>query len=270
MQLAVQENLLGDASLRERAALARELGFDAVELRDAGRARSPELAAARRDGVVMPTVYPLLSGYLGDFDCARRRQAVAQMRDQLSGIAEAGGRAAIAPAACGMFSRRLPPFTPPRSADEDRDVLLESLDELGEHAAREGVLMLLEPINRYEDHMVNTVGQAAELCRELGQPAVRIAADTYHMNIEEADVCAALASVAPLLGAVHLSDSNRFEPGAGHVDFGAVLATLRGARFDGALSLECRLSGDAVPALLRSATMLRRLLDEDWTWSAAR
>ena len=270
MELAVQENLLGDGSLRERAALARELGFDAVELRDASVARTRELAGARREGVRMPTVYPKPCGYLGDFDRDRRRRAILDLRDQLSGIADAGGRAAIAPAACGMFSRRLPPFTPPRSSEEDRDVLLDSLHALGEHASREGVLMLLEPLNRYEDHMVNTVGQAAELCRELGQPSVRIAADTYHMNIEEADVCAALASVAPLLGAVHLSDSNRFEPGAGHVDFGAVLATLRGARYEGTLSLDCRPSGDAVPALLRSATMLRRLLDEDWTWSAAR
>jgi sugar phosphate isomerase/epimerase len=270
MLLAVQENLLGDGSLRERAALARELGFDAVELRDASIGRSPELAAARRDGVRMPSVSPVLRGFLGDFDRDRRRRAIASLREQLSGIADAGGRAVIAPAARGMFSRRLPPFTPPRSAEEDRDVLLEGLHELGEHARREGVLMLLEPLNRYEDHMVNTVAQAAELCRELGQPAVRILADTYHMNIEETDVCAALAAVAPLLGGVHLSDSNRFEPGAGHVDFGAVLATLRGARFDGVVSLECRLSGDAVPALLRSATMLRRLLDEDWTWSAAR
>ena len=71
-----------------------------------------------------------------------------------------------------------------------------------------------EPLNRYEDHMVNTLAQGAELIRG-GLPGVRLLADTYHMNIEEDDLCAALRAVADVLGAVHLSDSNRAQPGHG-------------------------------------------------------
>src|SRR4028119_1149477 len=96
------------------------------------------------------------------------------------------------PAAWGMFSRRLPPFTPPRSPERDREVLLDALGRLGEVAAREGVLLLLEPLNRYEDHMVNTVAEAAELARATGLASVAVGADTYHMNIEEADPLAAV------------------------------------------------------------------------------
>ena len=72
--------------------------------------------------------------------------------------------------------------------------------------------------------MVNTVAQAAELVREAGSPGVRILADTYHMNIEEDDPCAALRAAGDLLGAVHLSDSNRHQPGTGHVPFAAIVA----------------------------------------------
>ena len=104
-------------------------------------------------------------------------------------------------------------------------------------------MLLFEPLNRYEDHMVNTVAQAAELiARRL--PGVRVLADTYHMNIEEDDPCAALRAAAGLLGAVHLSDSNRHQPGTGHVPFEAIIATLREIGFDGVLSVECRLRGE--------------------------
>ena len=68
------------------------------------------------------------------------------------------------PASYGMFSRRLPPFEPPRSPEEDRDgAARRRSPTLGEHAAREGVALVLEPLNRYEDHMVNTLEQAVEL-----------------------------------------------------------------------------------------------------------
>ena len=149
----------------------------------------------------------------------------------------------ITPAAWGMFTRRLPPFDePPRTPDEDREVLRAGLAELGAHAAAAGVSVFFEPLNRYEDHMVNTLAQGAALID--GLPGVRLLADTYHMNIEEDDLCAALRSVADVLGAVHLSDSNRAQPGTGHVPFAAVIATLREVGFDGVLSVECRLRGE--------------------------
>ena len=62
-----------------------------------------------------------------------------------------------------MHSNRLPPFAAPRTPEEDRDILLEMLGALGSHAAARGVAVYLEPLNRYEDHMVNTLAQGAEL-----------------------------------------------------------------------------------------------------------
>ena len=123
-------------------------------------------------------------------------------------------------------------------------------------------MLLFEPLNRYEDHMVNTVAAAAELVRATGSPAVRILADTYHMNIEEDDPCAALRSAGDLLGAVHVSDSNRHQPGTGHVPFGAIVATLREMRFDGVLSVECRLRGEPEQAVRDCGRFLRGLLDD--------
>jgi sugar phosphate isomerase/epimerase len=252
MILAIQENLVpGD----DKLAFARSAGFDGLELRDATR---PGLEALRGSA---PTVCPELPGWLGDFDPDRRARALDALRAQLDGIAALGGHGVVTPAAWGMFTRRLPPFDePPRTPEQDREVLLEGLASLGEHAERAGAVLLFEPLNRYEDHMVNTVGQAAELVREAGSPGVRILADTYHMNIEEDDVCAALRSAGDLLGAVHVSDSNRHQPGTGHVPFDAVVATLREIGFDGVLSVECRLRGEPEQAVRDCGRFLRALL----------
>jgi sugar phosphate isomerase/epimerase len=253
--LAIQENLVPRESPAGKLTFAREAGFDALELRDATR---PGLEAVRD---AAPTVCPELPGWLGDFDPDRRRRALDALRAQLDGIAALGGQGAITPAAWGVFTRRLPPFDePPRTPREDREVLLEGLSAMGAHAERTGAVLLLEPLNRYEDHMVNTVAQAAELVREAGSPGVRVLADTYHMNIEEDDPCAALRAAGDLLGAVHASDSNRHQPGTGHVPFPAIVRTLREMGFDGVLSVECRLRGEPEQAVRGCGAYLRDLV----------
>jgi sugar phosphate isomerase/epimerase len=255
--LAIQENLVPGDGLAAQLDAALAAGFDGLELRDAARAGLEPVQGRA------PTACPALDGWLGDFDAAGRRRARDGLRRQLDGIVALGGHGVIAPAAWGMFTRRLPPFDePPRTPEEDRDVLVEGLAELGAHADQVGAVLLFEPLNRYEDHMVNTVAQAADLIAAAGSPGVRILADTYHMNIEEDDLCASLRSVSGVLGAVHLSDSNRHQPGTGHVPFPAIVATLREIGFGGVLSVECRPRGEPGEALRECGRYLRDLLDD--------
>jgi sugar phosphate isomerase/epimerase len=261
VRLTCQEQLLPGGSLAEKWDAAQRLGYDGIELRGQGghriRERLPELHRARRDGVVMPTVCVDMPHFIGAFDPELRRDAVANMRTQLSVIAEIGGTSAMTPASYGMFSRRLPPFEPPRDPDGDREVLLDGLGELGRHAAAEGVRILLEPLNRYEDHMVNRLEQAVELARATGLDSVAVVADSYHMNIEETDPGAALVAAADRLAHVQVSDSNRLEPGAGHLDWPAFLGALERIGYAGDLAVECRLSGPAEQVLGKASGMLR-------------
>ncbi|GII79270.1 xylose isomerase [Sphaerisporangium rufum] len=261
MRLAVQENLVPGDSLPEKFEIALRAGFDALELRGGGdlalEARLPELRRALAGGVVMPTICVDMTHFIGDFDAGRRADAVRQLSSQLAVAGELGCVGVTTPASWGQFSLRLPPFTPPRPPEEDREVLAEALAVLGERAAHHGVLIMLEPLNRYENHMVNTLAQAAALC---ASPAVRITADTYHMNIEEDDPCGALADAAPYLGHVQVSESNRNQPGTGHIDWAAHLAVLDAIGYDGHLALECRLRGEPVAALTRTAAFLRGYL----------
>src|SRR5215211_4751452 len=171
MKLSCQEQLLPGASLEEKWEFASAAGFGGIELRARGdgrfAARLPELRAAARAGVVMATVCPDTDHFIGDFDAELRRDAIAQLRSQLSVIAELGGEGVLTPASWGMFSLRLPPFSPPRTPAQDREVLLEALVPLAEHAAREGVWLALEALNRYEDYMLNRLDQVADLADEI-------------------------------------------------------------------------------------------------------
>jgi sugar phosphate isomerase/epimerase len=257
MKLACQEQLLPGDDLIAKFDFAQRSGFEGIELRARGdghfAARLPELRAAARAGVVMRTVCPETDHFIGDFDPVLRRDAVDQLRTQLSVIAELGGEGVLTPASWGMFSLRLPPFTPPRRPEEDRQVLLDALSELAEHAAREGVWLALEAINRYEDFMVNRLDQAADLAAEAGRrtgvEAIRVCADLFHMNIEEDDLGAAIRAAGRHIVHVHVDDSNRLQPGTGHLDFRTVFDALRAIGYDGWLALECRLRGDPRVAL---------------------
>ena len=152
LRLSVQECLLPGDTLPDKWDAATSYGFEAIELRGQGghrlRDRLPELRAAARGGVVMPTVCVDMPHFIGDFAPELRADAIAQLRTQLSVIAELGGLGAVTPASYGLFSRRLPPFIPPRSETADREVLLDALRALGEHAQREGCLLYTSPSPR--------------------------------------------------------------------------------------------------------------------------
>jgi sugar phosphate isomerase/epimerase len=263
MRLTCQENLAPGEDLVAKWAFLSGAGWDGIELLGHGsgvfRGRSAELRAAHEAGVPMRTVCVIADHFIGDFDAERRADAVQTMKELLTGIAEVGGVGAITPASYGMFSGSLPPYTAPRTPSEDREVLLGVLTEIGEHAQREGVSVLLEPLNRYEDHMLHTVAQAVELADAVGLDSVKVMADFFHMNIEEADSPTSLRVAGPRLAHIHLSDSNRGEPFAGHVDWAAGLDALGDIGFEGDLALECRLSGDAAQVLPDVARRLRAL-----------
>jgi sugar phosphate isomerase/epimerase len=189
VKLSCQEHLLPGDSILEKWEFATTAGFDGIELRGTcdWRERLDDLRTARDRDVVFSSVCLIDDRFIGDFDIERRHEAVEHMKVLLSGIAELGGAGAITPAAYGLASKRLPPFEIPRTEEEDRRVLLDALEELGELADTEGVLVLLEPLNRYEDHMLNRLEGAVELSKAAGRDSVKVMGDLFHMNIEEDD-----------------------------------------------------------------------------------
>jgi len=137
----------------------------------------------------------------------------------------------------------------PRTPEEDNRILADGYAELGRHAASGGVQIWIEPLNRYEDHMINRLEQAASLCDAIGLPSVGFIADLFHMGIEETNVSAALVANRRWLRHLHGADNTRAEPGSGQTNFAAIKSALQSIGYDGFVALECRLTGDPIEAL---------------------
>src|SRR5690606_39158709 len=164
----------------------------------------------------------------------------------------------ISPAAFGIDSRGvLPPFRSAYTLEEDRALLIDGLIQIVESAEVTGGTLLLEPLNRYVDRVLNTLEEAVSVIQEIGSPVIRLIPDTYHMNIEEADIAASLHQYAPFIGHVHLSNSNRRLPGFGHIGFASVFAALRNAGYDGTFALECQMTGDPHESLPQALAFLK-------------
>jgi sugar phosphate isomerase/epimerase len=116
--------------------------------------------------------------------------------------------------------------------------LREALDELGRLAERCGTKLLIEPINRYETNLLNSLADGVALVDSLSTGNVRLLADLFHMNIEETDTPAALLAAGSRLGHLHFVDSNRRPAGCGHLDFTPIAATLRQIGYNGYVSAE--------------------------------
>lgn len=261
-RLAAQEHLLEGDSLPEKYEFALSVGFHGVELLGHGdgafAARAAEIADARAAGVVMPATTVIMDHFIGDFDADRRRDAREQLKLLLTGTVEAGGFGVVTPHAFGLFSRALPPFVPPRSVEDSRVLLVESLRELAKYAEPIGATVLLEPLNRFEDYVVNRLEDAVAIVEQVDSPAVAVIADTFHMSIEEPNVGESIRAAGHHIRHVQLGDSNRLEPGAGHFDWSEALDAFDAIGYDGWYVMECGLSGPPREVLPRVADLFAR------------
>jgi len=145
---------------------------------------------------------------------------------------------------------------------EARGKLVEILRVAAEKAVRQGVRLVLEPVNRYEGDLVHTAAEGLALIKEVGHSHVGLLLDTYHVNIEEASLTEPFRETmaAGQLWHVHLGDSNRLPPGQGHLDFPGIVTTLREAGYQGYLSAELLARPDPDAAAHATITYMRRLV----------
>lgn len=146
------------------------------------------------------------------------------------------------------------------SREQGFDWLREALNELGQVAGEKGVVLIYEPLNRYETNYCMTQASGVELLQSLSTSHVRLLADVFHMNIEESDLAGALRQSAGHVGHVHLVDSNRRAAGWGHLDLPAVVTALKETGYQGYLSAECFPLPDSLSAARQTIETYRRLL----------
>jgi sugar phosphate isomerase/epimerase len=136
----------------------------------------------------------------------------------------------------GLIRGRIPDGVKPAMARRwARDAIRRAADK----GARDGIRLVIEPINRYETNFLHDIDETLAFLGEVNRENVGILADTFHMNIEDASISGSLRRAGRSLFHVHVADSNRWAPGCGHLDFSEVLRTLQTMRYSGYVSVEC-------------------------------
>jgi sugar phosphate isomerase/epimerase len=163
-------------------------------------------------------------------DAAHRAKAQAFVRDMIDFAA-----ALSAPVIVGSMQGR---WGDGVSKETALAYLAEAMTTLGEHARNRGQVLIYEPLNRYETNLINTIADGVRFVERLKTQSVKLLADLFHMNIEEANIVDAIRAGRRHIGHVHLADSNRRPAGLGHTDFAPIMTAIRDIGFDGYFGAE--------------------------------
>lgn len=136
--------------------------------------------------------------------------------------------------------------------------LADALAPLAKHARQYGMPLLYEPVNRYETNLINAIGEAVAFVRATTADNVRVLADLFHMNMEEANIAEALRSAGDRIGHIHFVDSNRKPAGLGHMNYAPVAEVLWLIGYRGFLSAEAFPFPNSTAAAQQTMATFRR------------
>ena len=230
---------LFEGAFADGVARAASLGYDAVELHindveelsDAGLRKALDAHGLCVSSIGTGRLYVNKGLSLTDPDAGVRREAMRQLRLFLDAASELHSIVIL-----GCIRGNIP-------APEERESVVgrlgESMTELDRIAGEMGVDLVLEAINRYENNYLVTLGETRDFLTAYKLTHTGILMDTFHMNIEESDLCGAIRDAGQAIRHVHIADSNRHYPGGGHLDFPAIFRSLQEIGYSGTLSAEC-------------------------------
>ena len=138
---------------------------------------------------------------------------------------------------------------------------VDSMRQVAEHAAKVGVTLGVECLNRFETYLLNTHADSARFAREVNHPNCKVMYDTFHSNIEEKSISKAIESCADVLCHVHISENDRSTPGAGLVRWDENFDALKKVGYDGWLMIEA--FGLALPEIAAATKIWRRMFTSE-------
>lgn len=235
-----------------------DMGFDWIEIPIEGTSDVDYAQAARiiRDAGLGVSVCAAM-GPDRDLihpDASIRENGAAYLRHCIDAVHTLGGTNIVGP----LYSSvgRVWQQTPDERA-QDLDVLVKQLSALAQYAGDRGVVLCVEPLNRFETSFVNLAAQAIEIVDRVGHPACQIMLDTFHMNIEERSLGEAIRAVGSRLRHVHACENDRGAPGSGHVPWADVAQALKDIGYDGPVVIES--FTNKVKSIARAAAIWRPL-----------
>lgn len=240
-----------------------ELGYDGIELdvcdpRQLDEEKIVHLAARYRLGIpAIGTGRGWLEDGLSFSDPSMgiRRAAIRRFEAHVPVAAELGAMIIV-----GLLRGTALDSTEPELA---KTWVIEALKECAEIASRREVRIAFEMVNRFESSLVNTAAEGMDLLSQVGAENLGLLLDTFHMNIEERDICDSIRQSADALFHFHIADSNRHYPGAGYLVFSEIASTLQEVDYGGYASVEALPVPSAEACAELSIAALRR-------WSVAK
>lgn len=144
--------------------------------------------------------------------------------------------------------------------EDELAYLAEALHLMADDAAKGGIALSLETINRFECYVLNTMEAASALRARVGHPNFGYMYDTFHANIEERDPVGAYSGHASEINHIHLSENDRGVVGRGHVPWRETFRAIRATGYEGWLTVEA--FGRALPALAAATRVWRDLFPD--------
>lgn len=260
MKLCACEHNAPGSTFAERAACLARLGVEGVELtigergvlQGSLRHRVREVADICARTGVRPTFLTTQIRDLIDADVDLRAAADAQVMDTLAAAAEMGAMGISLVPRFGVVN--LPDLSPHATPAELAHALfVKKMEPLAEEAERLGLIIVIEPLNRYLAKFLNKVAHAKRICAEIGRPSVKVLIDNFQSYYEEHSIADAIRAAADDLAHVHISENTRRLPPQGSTDFSPIFAALKDIGYQGYLSFECDVSGGRVEEQLAAA-----------------
>ncbi|MEM8658775.1 MAG: sugar phosphate isomerase/epimerase [Pseudomonadota bacterium] len=207
-----------------------DLGFDGVEVSLLGMEdeKAEALGKSIQDHGLEVTCSDGLSAGkdITSDDAEVRAAGVAYLRWAIETTAKIGARglAGVVYAPWGVYDPARKTVRADRSAA--------AFSALHSDLERHDVTLGIEAINRFETDLVNTAAEAVAMAHASGSSRVGALLDTFHLNIEEKDIAAAIIGAGERLVHFHVSDNDRGVPGSGHVPWGTVREALAAISYD--------------------------------------
>ncbi len=177
-----------------------------------------------------------------------------RMRNYLGRATDLLDHAQAKVAVLGSAAARSVPEGFDRTRAEDQ--FLQALSWCADAVEGTGITVAIEPLNRKESNLINSVAEAVSFAERINRPQIRVLADFYHMD-EENEPLEALLNCARWLVHIHVADTGRRNPGSGVYDYNQFTSLLKEIGYNGAISAECKLK-DAESEMRQSLTFLRR------------
>jgi D-psicose/D-tagatose/L-ribulose 3-epimerase len=217
----------------------KKLGFDAVEIIpfDPDKFPAAKVRQVARDigliinlGYGMPAEYNIISP-----DPAVRKAGLDFSRRLVDLSVEAGARVFGGMIYCGWGY-----LTGRMRTGQEWNWAVEGYREVAAHAlqADPSLVLGIEPVNRFESHLINIAADACKFIEDVGLPNVKVHLDTFHMIREEDDFAGAVRATGKNLGYVHACENQRGVPGRGLVPWVSFFEALREVGFDGCVTIE--------------------------------